>query len=377
MDVEDEKLTIDDISFEGLEDPNPEVSVADELDDPAGGAPDPEEEEEEEETSKKKKTSSQEEDEDIDDPEGEDEDEGDEPDPDGDDPDGDDEPEERVIDSVVKRLGLEFDEDELASLEDSEEGIANLVESASKKAAQLEYDRMVEASPNVKALYEYEQGGGDPQEFIQAFYPPTDYNQVEISEDDADTQKAIIRESLKAKGLSDERVNRNLQAIEDSGNLLEESQDSLKDLQQMQEDQRAQIKQQNEERQKQAKQQAEETNAKVNSLIEEGEINGLPIPKAKKQDFKKFITPDSETGQSPRDKRIAEMSLEDSLAVDLILMYGFDGLNQLIDRKANSKANGSLRDKLKSAKNRSKNSAQDPAVENGQSSVEDLEFRID
>lgn len=372
MEVEDDKLTIDDISFEELESPGGQAPVNNgnsgeggeggEESDPPKEDPKEESSEEDPET-----PSGEQEEDEGGDPEGEEDSEGDEQ----------EEAEERVVDSIVKRLGLEFDEEELASLEDTEEGIASLVETASKKAAQLAYDRMVESSPNVKALYEYEQGGGDPQEFIQAFYPQTDYNEVEVAEDDVDTQKAIIRESLKSKGLSDQRIQRNLQAIEDSGNLLEESQDSLKDLQQMQENQRQQIIEQNKERQKEQRRKAEETNQKVSSLIDEGEINGLPIPKAKKDDFRKFITPDPETGISPRDKRVSEMSLEDSLAIDLILMYGFDGLNQLIDTKAKTKANGTLRDKLKSTKNRSKNSAQDPNLENGQPSVEDLEFRIE
>lgn len=299
------------------------------------------------------------------------EDESDEDDP--------EEPEEEpsVVENIITTLGYEFTEEELEGVEDTEEGLTTLVDRAGKKVAEDRFNKMVEASPNVKALYEYEQMGGDPNKFIEAFYPQTDYNTVEVSEDDTDTQKEIIKQSLKTKGLSDERIQRNLQAIEDSGNLLDEAKDSLTDLREAQKNEKERIKQETEQSQKEAQQEAEKMWNTIEETVDKGNVANIPVPKKQKDDFLNFIRVDPEEGYSPRDKKFAELNLEQQLAFDAILFHGLDALNELVDKRATTKTSKTLRDKLKSSKKRGKSSTQDPDLENEQATVEDLDFRID
>lgn len=333
-----------------------------------------------------------EEDDDIVGDEGSDEDEQDAPDPSGneDDEDGSDEGDDTdddagegdeeppsVVESVITSLGYEFSDEELEGLEDSEEGITRLVEIASRKASEDRFNQMVEASPNVKALYEYERAGGDPQAFAEAFYPDVDYNEVQVQKDDVDTQKSIIRESLKSKGLSDERIKRNLQAIEDSGNLFDEAKDSLSDLQTVQQQRREQIREDTEKAQREAREEAEQTWQKVEETVKKGNLKNIPLPKKQQGEFLEFIQVNPETGMSPRDEAISKMSLEEQLTLDAIVFHGLDTLNDIVDRKANSKSNQTLRERLKSQKKRAKNSSQDPDLENRSLDTEDLEFRID
>jgi hypothetical protein len=369
MAKEEDKLAVEDLDFEALdfsmEEEEEEVDpvIDNELDDP-------EIEEEEEEP-----TPDPDEKDDASDDDLEEEEEEDKDDPEK--PKGEEDDEPRVVDNIMNTLGYELSEEDLEGIDDTEDGLINLTKKIVEKASQEEFDNLVNSTPNVKALYDFERQGGDPQEFMNALYPSTDFNQVEINEDDADTQKEVIRLSLKSKGLSDNRISRNLQAIEDSGNLLEESKDSLQDLRVMQENERERIKEQTVEKQDQAKKQAEEEWDRVNQIVDSNKVKNLPLPEKRKSEFKEFITPDPKTGQSPRDKRAAEMELEDHLAMDLILFYGFDGLNKLIDKKASSQASRSLKDTLKSNKDRGKSNSQDPDLDKSASgNVADLEFRI-
>lgn len=318
-------------------------------------------------------------DEDVDESEDSDEDVNEEEEDDSDEDEGKEgeEDEPTVVETIINTLGYEFSDEELEGLEDTEEGLTKLVDIASKKASESRLNKLLEESPNAKAIYEFEQAGGNPEDFIKAFYPPTDYSKVEVGEDDVDTQKSIIEESLRNKGLSKERIERNLQAIEDSGNLYDEAKDSLKDLRETQENQRQQIKDQTVKAQQQAKKDAEEMWAKIDETLDKGKLGNIPMPKAKKDEFKKFLQIDPETGMAPRDKAVQEMSLEEQLAIDAILFYGLDSLNDIIDKRATTKGNNTLRDKLKANKDRGKNSTQDPDLERDVHDTDELDFRID
>lgn len=381
MDIEEEdtKLSIDDLDFEELDPITSEeeldestkngktVSEKSEGEDPDKDKGNAGEEEEEVDDSDKKKSEETDDDSDEEDP-----DEGDDTD---EKPIKEDEP--RVVDTVLASIGLELDEEEMEGIEDSEEGLAKLVDVSSKKLAESRYNEMVEASPNVKALYEFEERGGSPEDFVRTFYPPVDYGEVQLDEENTDMQKNIIAESLRSKGLSNERIQRNLQAIEDSGNLLDESKDSLTDLRETQKQEKQRILKENEQYREQQAEKAEESWKEVKTIISNGEVKGLPISEKKKKEFEKFITPDPKTGKSPRDEKVETMGVEDSLAIDLILMHGFDGLMNLVEKKVTSKVNGSLKDKLKSNKQRSKSDVQDPDLDKDTHDVEDLVFRID
>lgn len=371
MSKEDKQEEELELTFEPLDDiEDSDVAELDELDDDIDDSDDELEEDEDLEE--------EEDDKDIEDEEAdEDEDDSDDSDDKGkDEEEGDEEP-ASVVETIITQLGYEFSDEELEGLEDTEEGLTRLVDIAGKKVAEDRFSQMVDATPNVKALYEYEQSGGEAEDFIKAFYPQTDYNKVEVSEDDIDSQKEIIRKSLETKGLSEERIKRNLQAIEDSGNLLDEAKDSLNDLRTAQEQEKERIKTQTEQAQKQAREQAEETWNKVEETVKSGNLAGIPISKKQADEFLDFVRVDPDKGYSPRDEKASKLSMEEQLAIDAILFHGFEALNEIIDKKANTKSAKTLRDRLKSTKKRGKSSNQDPDLDKKTATVEDLDFRID
>lgn len=353
------------LTFEPLDgDEDSDVADLEELDEP-----EVEEEIEEDEDL------DEEDDEEIEDDEEDEEDS--EEDSEGDDEPDEDDEEPTVVESIITQLGYEFSDEELEGLEDTEEGLTKLVDIAGKKVAEDRYNQMVDSSPNVKALFEYEQAGGNAEDFMQAFYPQTDYNEVQVSEDDVDSQKEIIRKSLETKGLSEERINRNLQAIEDSGNLLDEAKDSLKDLQTAQEQEKQRIKEDTQKAQQEQQEQAQKVWNEVEETVESGNLQGIPISKKQKDEFLNFIRVDPNEGYSPRDKKFSELSLEQQLAFDAILFHGIDALNEIVDKRAKTKSSNTLKDRLKSTKKRGKSSTQDPELEKSTATVEDLDFRIE
>ena len=85
------------------------------------------------------------------------------------------EPEEeielRLIDDIIRRTGLEFDEEELRGIDDTEDGIAELAERIAAKRAEQQLSDYLEKHPMTRQLLEFEAMGGDPEQFKKVFFP--------------------------------------------------------------------------------------------------------------------------------------------------------------------------------------------------------------
>lgn len=267
---------------------------------------------------------------------------------------GDDEP-VRVVDAIAQTLGYEFDEEVLSELEDNEDGIAQLTDMAAQHRFKDLMEGFMEEHPLTRQVFEYEKSGGDPSEFRQTFFPETDYTKVEISEDDISQQKQIVRESLKKSGMQESRINRVITTLEDSGELLEESKDALSQLRDVQKEEKQQLIEQQKEQEEAQIEQAKQAWQKVQSIIsEKNEIAGIPLPKAKKGEFERFLTEADENGLTPRNKKAQELSLEEAVAIDLIMFYGFDGLEKLMSNRVKTDSTKTLREKIDAQDKRKK-----------------------
>lgn len=284
-----------------------------------------------------------------------------------------DQEEESLLTKIASQMGLEFNEEELQGIEETEEGIVRFTDVAAGKLATMKLQQFMESHPLTQAIYEHEATGGDPQEFIQAYYASPDYSSVEFNDEDTDQHKYLVTESLKSKGFSEERIKRTLQSMEDSGSLSAEAQDSLKDLQTAQQAERQRLKDEAKQREQQQALQAQQTWKEVNAKITSGKIASFEIPKTKQAEFLKFITPDPKTGISPRDQVTQQMDIEKALAMDYILFNGFEGLENILSKKTATKQARTIRDILKSSKERGGNVTPPPSKP---TSVDNLEFRI-
>lgn len=285
------------------------------------------------------------------------------------------EEEVRLIDDIIRRTGLEFAEEELQGIDDTEDGIAELAERIAAKRAEQQLSDYLEKHPMTRQLLEFEAMGGDPEQFKKVFFPEVDYSQFEIQEEDVDVQKRIISDSLRMKGFSNERITRNLELYEDNGMLLEEAKDALGELSHIQEGQKQQLLEQQEQQHQQMQQQAQEMWNTISETIQKSDaLNNIPLPKKDKSKFIDFITPDANTGYSKRDEIANNLTLEDQLTLDLILYHGLDSFSNIIDNRTKTSEVRNIKDRLKRSKSQNKTSKTVKAPK--QASVDDLEFRI-
>ena len=80
-------------------------------------------------------------------------------------------------------------------------------------------DSLFERFPTVQKHLEYVQQGGDPNEFMKAFTPETDYSRIEIKEDDTASQKRILTDYFVARGTEKDFIGDMLESYEDKGTL--------------------------------------------------------------------------------------------------------------------------------------------------------------
>lgn len=285
------------------------------------------------------------------------------------------EEETRLIDDIIRRTGIEFGEDELQGIDDTEDGIAELAERIALKRAEQQLSDYLEQHPMTKQLLEFESMGGDPEQFKRVFFPEVDYSQFELSQEDTDLQKKIVRDSLSAKGFSEERIARNLEMYEDSGVLFDEANDALSELSQIQTYQKQQLLEQQQQEYSQMQQQAQEMWSQITEKVNNSEsLGSIPLPKKDRAKFIDFIMPDPQTGISKRDQAAQNLTIDDQLAIDLILYHGLDSLSSILDNRVKTKEVRSIKDRIKKSKTQNRTSKLEKQSKNA--SIDDLEFRI-
>lgn len=192
--------------------------------------------------------------------------------------------EEDSIKPFVKFLSDKgiIDYDESDEIEDSEEGIAQIIE---KTLDKREKKRLESKSEILRKAIEFEENGGSFEEFINIYYNEVDYDSVIIEEDNVDIQKAVLIDYLKLQEESDEDIEELLEKYETSGILETESKRALKKLQKIsKENKEAKIEEKKKEKiLKEQNIKTEWENLKK-SLDEKEEIKGFKLtPKLKEK----------------------------------------------------------------------------------------------
>ena len=102
-----------------------------------------------------------------------------------------------VVNEVLDKLGYDLEGD---NYEDTADGLATMAEDVASKIADDRIDKIMDSFPLVKKHLEYVLAGGKSQNFMEAYDPNLDYNEVNIEEDDYRSQKAILGDYLELKG---------------------------------------------------------------------------------------------------------------------------------------------------------------------------------
>ena len=255
------------------------------------------------------------------------------------------EEETTVVGEILEKFGYEIDDE----FEDTTEGLTKLTQTISEKLAVETLDSLFERFPTVQKHLEIVQQGGDPNEFMRAFTPETDYSTIEIKEDDAASQKRILTDYFVARGTEKDFIGDMLESYEDKGTLKDKAEAARKALADAQGSQRQATLEHQREAHKKSQQEAEQMWGNVNTLISESDnLSGIPISQREKGKFFDYISkPIDSTGATQRDLDFHKAGLDQKLAVDFLMFKGFD-IDKYIGKRATTKAAKSLKAKLES-----------------------------
>lgn len=246
-----------------------------------------------------------------------------------------------TIEIFAETLGAEIDEEDKEKYTDDLDGLKQLVSDTVQQQKRREVSTILEQHPNVKKLLEFEKAGGESDEFIEAFYPSTDYTEIKIDENNTRQHKEIIEKSFKERGFSQNRIDRTIQLLEDNGQLYDESKDALKDLQSIQEERKQKIETKTEKLKQQQQKEVEETRKQVQNIITDNkEIAGLPIPEKDKTEFQNFILGEDKN----REKIMEDISVEEQIALEYIVFKGISNFAKSLKNTKNTTNTKQLKD---------------------------------
>lgn len=246
-----------------------------------------------------------------------------------------------VVSEILDSLGYEGEYDDTA------EGLTAMTKDIASQMADERIDEVLEKFPLVKKHMEYVLAGGESQKFMKAYDPNLDYNTMEIAEDDARSQKAILSDYFTQKGHDSDFIKEMLEDYEDSGKLHNKAEAARQALGKVQAQEKDQlVEQQRAELQKQQEQQMEFWNGVQETIKESKEFAGLQVPEREKTKFFNYLSkPVTKEGYTQRDLDHSEAQMDVKLAIDYLMYKGFN-LENIINKKAKTTATKTLRQKI-------------------------------
>ena len=246
-----------------------------------------------------------------------------------------------VVSEILDSLGYEGEYDDTA------EGLTAMTKDIASQMADERIDEVLEKFPLVKKHMEYVLAGGESQKFMKAFDPTLDYNQMDIAEDDARSQKAILTDYFNQKGHDGDFIKEMLEDYEDSGKLFKKAEAAKQALGKVQSQEKEQlVERQRAELQQQQEKQMEFWNGVQETIKESKEFAGLQVPEREKTKFFNYLSkPVTKEGYTQRDVDHSEAEMDVKLAIDYLMYKGFN-LENIINKKAKTTATKTLRQKI-------------------------------
>tara|TARA_R110002020_G_scaffold227222_1_gene437847 strand:- start:46 stop:1122 length:1077 start_codon:yes stop_codon:yes gene_type:complete len=329
MDPENEKIQLDDITFddviggEGVETITPEASVQEAVTEEVE-----QEEVEETEEQEVEEDSTEEEVEEDDNLEDNDEESNEDA---------------TVVSEILSAFGYETEE----NYPDTSEGLITMTKDIAQTLADEQVNEVMEKFPLVRQHLEYVLNGGESQQFMQAYDPNLDYNKITLEQDDVRSQKAVLAEYFNLKGHDKSFTNEMITDYADSGKLHNKAEQARQALGKVQQQRQSQmVAQQKEIRAQEYQNQQEFWNGVAKTIENSQEFSGLTVPEREKSKFFNYLSkPVNQEGYTQRDIDHANAEMDKKLAIDYLMFKGFN-LDQIINTKAKTKSTRSLKDKI-------------------------------
>ena len=254
-----------------------------------------------------------------------------------------------IADQISTILGYELENE----YDDTVEGLTEYVRDVSQEVAENQIQEFFEQFPEVQQHLDYLLAGGDSAQFFEAHNPQNDFSNLQLSEKDTMTQKAVLSQYFQYKGHDQAFIQDMLDDYEDSGKLFNKAQLAKDSLAQVQKEHREQMQQQQIEMYEQQEAEREQFWDGVADTLEKGrEFAGIRIPDSDKSNFFEYISaPVDESGRTQRDVDYSEADMDIKLAIDYLMFSGFN-LEDIISTKAKTESARNLRDRIVSNQER-------------------------
>ncbi len=173
----------------------------------------------------------------------------------------------------------------------SYEGIADYIQKTNQAVVQEYVAKLQESLPEVYNLMEIAENGGDYVDAMRKFasFDKKDLASIELQEDDVDSQRDIMRQVLKDKGLTTSMIKTIIESAEDSNTLYKDTSHYLSEIK----DQKAKheansLREANERAAVEKERIAQEWQA-ITGTIDTNKLGNFIIPETEKKVFKDYL----------------------------------------------------------------------------------------
>ncbi len=224
------------------------------------------------------------------------------------------------------------------------------------------------ATDEIKELDEFVRQGGDVREFYSKIY------KSEVNTDDLDltkenNQKAIIKENLRNRGYSEQRIDKLISRYEENDALEEESKDSLEEVKEYREKTKRELLETQKNQQETELQEQLSFVRNVEKIVKDiDNVRGIPISEKEKKELLEYIFKPDRTGVTNYQREY--MGSLDNLVESAYFTKNRNTIVKEIQKRATSEAVKNLKLKLKTSGKSTKNAA--PALEGDGGKVSQL-----
>lgn len=242
---------------------------------------------------------------------------------------------ELVQERLFKEFGWDIDEDKKFK---SVKEVVDYVKDAVEAASVPDY-----SSLEVAELDEFVRNGGSISTYIEHTKGIESLDNINMDNDN--DLKRVIKENLKVKGYSDERITKLLDRYEDNGTLKDEAEDAVELLKEHKEKEKETLLEDQRKQQEAYKRQQLDFVKGVETTIEStNTIRGVEVSKAEKVKLREYIFKPTADGRTQYQIDYANNKL--SLIESAYFTMKGDTLVDKVKTKANSDAARRLKEKL-------------------------------
>lgn len=249
-----------------------------------------------------------------------------------------------VVSEVLTNLGYELEGD----YDDTVEGLTSLTKDVASTMAEEQLDSLFEQYPEIQQHLEFVLNGGNSNDFYTQSNRLNTVSNVNVTEEDINTQRAVLVEYFRVKGHDDNFIRELLQDYSTTDKLYDKAVMAKEALVKYEQQNREQSLAQQKENLKLQQEEANKFWENVSTTIQDSrEFSGIVVQERDKKKFFDYISkPVDSQGNTKRDLDHNGAEMDVRLAIDYLMFKGFK-LDEIIKAKAKTETAKTLRKQIK------------------------------